>query len=325
MDHPRENPGEIDWSKLSQFGDVKRYPRTPADKLIEVIGDAEIVFTNKSPITRQVIEACPSVRFISIIATGYNTVDIEAAREHGILVSNVPSYGTGAIAQHAMALLLEITNHVAYNDSQVRLGRKGEYDGDWCFWDYPIIELENKTMGIIGLGRIGQFTARAAISFGMKVMAYDIIENADMKKIGVKYVDFDTLLTESHVITLHCPLFEDTKEIINRNTISKMRDGVKRCAMFGGAGLNSLTIPFLDKYGLPHSLRDDFIKSLDRADHEHVDVHLGNHISSNKMYEKLASREKEGGNPFIDENCWHEFLRQTKSAFEAMLKNEAGK
>lgn len=226
VDHPRENPGEIDWSKLSQFGDVKIYPRTPADKLIEVIGDAEIVFTNKSPITRQVIEACPSVRFISIIATGYNTVDIEAAREHGILVSNVPSYGTGAIAQHAMALLLEITNHVAYNDSQVRLGRKGEYDGDWCFWDYPIIELENKTMGIIGLGRIGQFTARAAISFGMKVMAYDIIENADMKKIGVKYVDFDTLLTESHVITLHCPLFEDTKEIINRNTISKMKDGV---------------------------------------------------------------------------------------------------
>lgn len=226
VDHPRENPGEIDWSKLFQFGDVKIYPRTPADKLIEVIGDAEIVFTNKSPITRQVIEACPSVRFISIIATGYNTVDIEAAREHGILVSNVPSYGTGAIAQHAMALLLEITNHVAYNDSQVRLGRKGEYDGDWCFWDYPIIELENKTMGIIGLGRIGQFTARAAISFGMKVMAYDIIENADMKKIGVKYVDFDTLLTESHVITLHCPLFEDTKEIINRNTISKMRDGV---------------------------------------------------------------------------------------------------
>ena len=221
VDHPRENPGEIDWSKLFQFGDVKIYPRTPADKLIEVIGDAEIVFTNKSPITRQVIEACPSVRFISIIATGYNTVDIEAAREHGILVSNVPSYGTGAIAQHAMALLLEITNHVAYNDSQVRLGRKGEYDGDWCFWDYPIIELENKTMGIIGLGRIGQFTARAAISFGMKVMAYDIIENADMKKIGVKYVDFDTLLTESHVITLHCPLFEDTKEIINRNTISK--------------------------------------------------------------------------------------------------------
>lgn len=226
VDHPRENPGEIDWSKLSQFGDVKIYPRTPADKLIEVIGDAEIVFTNKSPITRQVIEACPSVRFISIIATGYNTVDIEAAREHGILVSNVPSYGTGAIAQHAMALLLEITNHVAYNDSQVRLGRKGEYDGDWCFWDYPIIEMENKTMGIIGLGRIGQFTARAAISFGMKVMAYDIIENADMKKIGVKYVDFDTLLTESHVITLHCPLFEDTKEIINRNTISKMKDGV---------------------------------------------------------------------------------------------------
>jgi glycerate dehydrogenase len=226
LDHPRENPGEINWSKLSQFGDVTIYPRTPADKLVEAIGDAEIVFTNKSPITRQVIEACPSVRFISIIATGYNTVDIEAAREHGILVSNVPSYGTGAIAQHAIALLLEITNHVAYHDSQVRLGRKGEHDGDWCFWDYPIIELENKTMGIIGLGRIGQFTARTAISFGMKVIAYDKYENDDMKKIGVKYVDFDTLLTESHVITLHCPLFEYTKEMINRNTISKMRDGV---------------------------------------------------------------------------------------------------
>lgn len=226
LDHPRENPGEIDWSKLSQLGDVTIYPRTPPEKLIEAIGDAQVIFINKSPITRQVIEACPSIKFISVIATGYNTVDVEAAKEHGILVSNVPSYGTGAIAQHAIALLLEITNHVAYNDAQVRLGRKGEHKGDWCFWDYPNIELENKTMGIIGLGRIGQFTARTALSFGMKVIAYDKFENNDMKKIGVEYVDLDTLLSDSHVITLHCPLFDETKEIINRETISKMRDGV---------------------------------------------------------------------------------------------------
>ena len=226
LDHPRENPGEIDWSQLERLGETRIYARTPVDKLIETIGDAEVVFLNKSPLTREVIEACPNIKFISVIATGYNTVDVKAAAERGILVSNVPSYGTGAIAQHAIALLMEITNHVAYNDAEVRKGRQGENAGDWCFWDYPCIELENKTMGIVGLGRIGQYVARAAVAFGMKVVAFDKFESDAMKQIGVEYVDLDTLYASADVISLHCPLFDDTKGMINRDSIARMKDGV---------------------------------------------------------------------------------------------------
>lgn len=226
LDHPRENPGEIDWSELERLGETRIYSRAPADRLAEIVGDAEVVFLNKSPLTREVIEACPNIKYISVIATGYNTVDVQAAAERGIPVSNVPSYGTGAIAQHAIALLMEITNHVAYNDAEVRKGRQGEEAGDWCFWDYPSIELENKTMGIIGLGRIGQYVARAAVAFGMKVVAFDKFESDEMKKIGVEYVELDALLGASDVISLHCPLFEDTKGIINRESIAKMKDGV---------------------------------------------------------------------------------------------------
>ncbi|MBQ9112937.1 MAG: D-2-hydroxyacid dehydrogenase [Clostridia bacterium] len=226
LDHPRENPGEIDWSQLERLGETRIYSRAPADKLIETIGDAEVVFLNKSPLTREVIEACPNIKYISVIATGYNTVDVKAAAERGILVSNVPSYGTGAIAQHAIALLMEITNHIAYNDAEVRKGRQGEQAGDWCFWDYPCIELENKTMGIIGLGRIGQYVARAAVAFGMKVIAFDKFESDEMKGIGVEYVDLDTLYANADVISLHCPLFEDTKGMINKDSIAKMKNGV---------------------------------------------------------------------------------------------------
>ena len=225
LDHPRENPGEIDWSQLSRFGDVTVHSRTPVDKIAETIGDAEIVFLNKSPLTKKTLDACPNIRFISVIATGYNTVDVDAAREKGIPVANVPSYGTIAIAQHAIALLLEITNHVSYNDAQVRTGRR-ESDADWCFWDYPSIELEHKTMGIIGLGRIGQAVARMALAFGMKVVAFDSAEHDEMKALGIRYVSLDELLACSDVISLHCPLFDSTRKIINRKTIAKMKPGV---------------------------------------------------------------------------------------------------
>ena len=225
LDHPRENPGEIDWSRLNRFGEVRLYERTPADKIAETIGDADIVFLNKSPLTRETLERCPNVRFISVIATGYNTVDTVAARERNIPVSNVPSYGTGAIGQQAIALLLEITNHVAYNDGEVRKGRMGG-PGDWCFWDYPNIELEGKTMGIIGLGRIGQSVARVALAFGMKVKAFDVNRCEEMVASGVEYTDLDSLISVSDVISLHCPLFEETRNIINRENIARMKNGV---------------------------------------------------------------------------------------------------
>ena len=220
LDYPRENPGEIDWSRFNQYGEVTRYERTLPGQVAERIGDAEVVFLNKTVVTGEDLRKCPNVKFISVIATGYNTVDVAAARELGIPVANVPSYGTEAIGQHAIALLLEITNHVAHHDAEVRKGRKNG-ENDWCFWDYPSIELENKVMGIIGLGRIGQITSRVAQAFGMKVMAFDQYQNPALVNENCRYTDLDTLLSQSDVIALHCPLFKETEDII-----AKMKDGV---------------------------------------------------------------------------------------------------
>jgi glycerate dehydrogenase len=224
LDHPRENPGEIDWSKFDTYGEVVRY----SDRVEDVasrIGDADVVFLNKSKVTKADLEKCPNLKFISVIATGYNTVDVDGARELGIPVANVPSYGTEAIGQHAIALLLEITNHIAYHDAEVRRGRKNS-ESDWCFWDYSPIELENKTIGIIGLGRIGQITSRVAQAFGMKVLAYDSFQNPALVNENCRYTDLDTLLANSDVIALHCPLFPETENLINKDTIAKMKDGV---------------------------------------------------------------------------------------------------
>ncbi len=225
LDHPRENPNEIDWSEFKKYGEVVKYPRTPETEAAKRIGDADIVFLNKTVITRDTLKKCPNLKFISVIATGYNTVDVKAARELGIAVSNVPSYGTEAIGQHAISLLLEITNHVAHHDTEVRKGRKND-ENDWCFWDYSPIELEHKTIGIIGLGRIGQITSRVAQAFGMKVLAFDSYENKALENENCRYTDLDTLLKNSDVIALHCPLFPETENIINKNTIAKMKDGV---------------------------------------------------------------------------------------------------
>ena len=225
LDYPRENPGEIDWSRFEQFGEVERYARTFPEDVDARMADADVVFLNKTVITRENLQKCSKLKFISVIATGYNTVDVQAARELGIPVANVPSYGTEAIGQHAIALLLEITNHVAYHDGEVRKGRKNG-PGDWCFWDYPSIELENKVMGIIGLGRIGQITSRVPQAIGMKVLAFDQYQNPSLVNENCQYTALDTLLSQSDVIALHCPLFAETENIINRNTIAKMKDGV---------------------------------------------------------------------------------------------------
>ena len=224
LDRPRENPGELDWSALNDLGDVTLYDRSAPDQVIDRIGDAEIVMLNKAVVTAEAFEKCPNIKFISVIGTGYNVVDVEAARAHGVPVSNVPSYGTEAIAQHAIALLLEITNHVGYHDGEVRKLRNGGAN-DWCFWDYPSIELENKTMGIIGLGRIAKYTARIAAAMGMRVIAYDVFHDPAMENI-VEYVDLDDLYARSDVVVLHCPLFADNERMINRESITKMKDGV---------------------------------------------------------------------------------------------------
>ena len=224
LDRPLEMPGELDWSALEKLGSVTFYDRTPPEKVLERIGDAEIVMLNKAELNADTIARCPALRFISVIGTGYNTVDVSAAAAKGVPVANVPSYGSEAIGQHAIALLLEITNHVAHHDGEVRkLRRSGERD--WCFWDYPIIELAGKTMGIIGLGHVGATTARVANALGMHVMAHDAVHRPEMAAY-VEYASLDALYARSDVICLHCPLFPETEGMIDRAAIKRMKDGV---------------------------------------------------------------------------------------------------
>ena len=227
LDGYTENPGDLSWDALAALGELTVYDRssrTDQQEAIDRIGDAEIVITNKTPITRAVLDACPSVRFIGVLATGYNVVDTACARERGIPVSNVPAYGTAAVGQFTIALLLEICHHVAHHSETVFAG-KWEHCPDFCYWDYPLIELDGKTMGIIGFGRIGQATGRIARALGMRVLATGSRPCPEGEAIA-EYTDLDTLLANSDVIALHCPLFPETWGIINRETIAKMKDGV---------------------------------------------------------------------------------------------------
>lgn len=227
LDGYTENPGDLSWGALEALGELTVYDRTSLTDEAEIIariGDAEAVYTNKTPITRQIIDACPNMGFIGVLATGYNVVDYVYAREKNIPVCNIPTYGTAAVGQFAIAMLLEICHHVAHHSDAVHQGR-WESNADWCFWDYPLIELADKTMGIIGFGRIGQQTGRIAKAMGMNILAYDSFESDSGRAIGT-YVDLDTLLAQSDVIALHCPLFPETQGIINKKTIAKMKDGV---------------------------------------------------------------------------------------------------
>lgn len=224
------NPGDITWDGLKRLGELTVYDRTPCDRdnedlIIERTKDAEIVFTNKTPLSRETMTKLTGLKFIGVLATGYNVVDIEAAKELGIVVTNIPAYSTNSVAQMAIALLLEMCHHVGAHNESVK---RGEWTNsiEWCYWKYPMIELSGKTMGIIGYGRIGQATGRIAQALGMKVLAAGSHQNNALECETMKYVDIDTLLANSDVISLHCPLFESTKGIINKNTIAKMKDGV---------------------------------------------------------------------------------------------------
>lgn len=221
-----QNPGDLSWEPLKEFGSLTVYDRTADEDaaIIERIADADILIANKCRITRRVIDACPKLKYITIMATGYNTVDYAYAASKGIPVSNVPTYGTASVAQFAIALLLELCGHVQHHSDAVHQGRWAT-SPDWCFWDYDLIELSGKTMGIIGFGRIGQATARIAGALGMKVLAYSRSIREEAKSLAA-YVDLDTLLGASDVISLHCPLFPETEKIINKETIAKMKDGV---------------------------------------------------------------------------------------------------
>ena len=227
LDGYTENPGDLSWEPLKKLGEVVVYNRTSYqdDPIIaERLKDADIAVINKTPITKNIIDLCPDLKAIAVLATGYNVVDCAYAGKKGIPVMNVPAYGTQIVGQYAVGLLLEICSHYGHHDQTVKEG-KWERNDDWCYWDYPMIELYGKTAGIIGLGRIGCATAKILNAMEMKVIAYDVCKTEEGKQVA-QYVDLDTLFRESDVIFLHCPLLESTEGIIHKGNIEKMKDGV---------------------------------------------------------------------------------------------------
>lgn len=218
LDGYTENPGDLSWEGFAALGELTVYDHTSANEIIPRIGEAEIVITNKTPMTAQTFDACPQIRYVGVLATGYNVVDVEAARQRGIVVTNVPTYGTMAVAQHTFALLLELCHHVGAHNAAVQQGRWTN-GRDFCFWDYPLTELSGKTLGVIGYGRIGQTVANIARAFGMHVLACSAHG-------GEGQVSLDEVIAQSDVISLHCPLTRENERFINREAIARMKDGV---------------------------------------------------------------------------------------------------
>ncbi len=239
------NPGDLSWDCIRQFGNLTVYDRTPEDQIIPRIGDAEIILLNKTPITAATLDACSSVKLICVLATGYNVVDCDAAKARGIPVCNVPAYGTAAVAQFTFALLLELCHAVGHHSNAVHNGRWCE-STDFCFWDTPQMELAGKTLGIIGFGRIGRSVGSIAKAFGMTVLAHNRSRCPEGESIA-QYVDLDTLLAQSDVISLHCPLTSQTQNIINPDSLAKMKAG----AML----LNTARGPLVDEVAVAHALR----------------------------------------------------------------------
>jgi glycerate dehydrogenase len=224
------NPGDLSWDKLKELCDLTVYDRTAydvsgIDEIIKRVGDAEVVFTNKTPLPAKALRVMPKLKFIGVLATGYNIVDVEAAKKQGITVSNIPTYGTDAVAQMAIALLLEMCHHAGEHNRAVQQGDWVK-NPDWCFWNYPLIELAGKTMGIIGCGRIGQGVGKIAQALGMNVLAFDSYQVKGLESSTMHYAELDELLAKSDTISLHCPLLESTTGIINKDNIAKMKDGV---------------------------------------------------------------------------------------------------
>lgn len=219
------NPGDLSWDKLKNLVDLTVYDRTEESDILKRIGDCEIVFTNKTPITSEIIEKAPNIKYIGVLATGYNIVDIEAAKKKNIPVTNVPSYSTNSVSQLVFAFILEICHNVGYHTIDVKNGAWTN-SKDFCFWNYPLIELANKTIGIIGFGNTGQKVAEIAMSFGMNVLVYSRTVKKEFENDKLKFVSLNDLYKLSDIITLHVPLTENTKNMINKDSISLMKDGV---------------------------------------------------------------------------------------------------
>ncbi len=218
------NPGDMSWDAMRQLGELVVYDRTPAEKTIERIDNADIVLTNKVMLSKEILDKTPSVKYIGIMATGCNVVDIEYAKELGIIVTNVPAYSTDSVAQMVFAFIMEFCNHVGEHNRAVHEG-KWTNSPDFSFWYYPLIEIKNKTIGIIGFGAIGQKVAQIAEIFGMQVLFHSRTIKPGLETDNIKYATLEKVLAESDFITLNCPLTEQTKGLINKDTISKMKDG----------------------------------------------------------------------------------------------------
>lgn len=221
LDGYTTNSGDLSWESISNLGELTVYDRTSSEKIIERCIDADAVLTNKVVITADIINALPKLKYIGVMATGYNVVDIEAARNHGIIVTNVPAYSTASVAQLVFAHLLNITSQVALHDKQVHDG-KWASSVDFCFYSAPLIELCGKQIGIVGLGQIGSAVARIALAMGMKVAAFTSKEQSQLTD-GIKKMTLDELFSSSDVLTLHCPLTPDTKYIVNADRLSTMK------------------------------------------------------------------------------------------------------
>ena len=215
------NPGDLDWSPVERLGDVTLFDRTPADKIVERAADADIVLTNKVPFSADTLRQLPRLRFICVLATGYNIIDTEAAARQGVVVANIPAYSTMSVAQMAFAHILNITNHVTSYAREVADG-KWTNCPDFCFWDSALTELAGKTMGIVGLGNTGMATARIAVAMGMKVVALTS-KSADTLPEGITPAPLDDVLASADVVSLHCPLTPSTRHLINAASIAKMK------------------------------------------------------------------------------------------------------
>ncbi|MBC7826618.1 MAG: D-2-hydroxyacid dehydrogenase [Chitinophagaceae bacterium] len=217
------NPGDLSWDGLKKFGDVEMYDRTPADKIVERAKDAEVVFTNKVPLEEELIHQLPALKYIGVLATGYNIVNTDAAKAKGIVVANVPAYGTASVVQMTFALLLELCLHVQrHSDSAIE--GKWAKSKDWCYWDYPLVELSQKTIGIVGFGRIGQQVGDVATAFGMNIIASSRTKSDQSHRKNFKWAEIPELLKESDVVSIHCPLLPETKGLINKRSLQQMKN-----------------------------------------------------------------------------------------------------
>jgi glycerate dehydrogenase len=244
------NPGDLSWDELKKLGDVTIYDRTPVDKVVERATGAEIVFTNKTPVTEEAINSLPTLRFIGVLATGYNIVNTEAAKAKGIVVANVPGYGTASVVQLTFALLLELCLHVQAHSETVRDGKWAK-SADWCYWDYPLVELSGKTIGIIGFGRIGQQVGDVATAFRMNIIGNSRHWGDQSHRSNFRWAEIPELLEQSDVVSIHCPLFPETKGLINKESLRTM----KRSSFL----LNTSRGPIVVDQDLADALNNDVI------------------------------------------------------------------